>query len=135
MTEVIYNGPSDAYELDKADFKKADVEDQNKIRFDRGIPTEVSDAAAQALTEKGNAIFGEHDFSLVESEEEAEEARAAAADDEDPADNEPEPEVPEGGERQQGLDTPTASAGTGTAGAGTSTGARSTGGRTGRSTR
>lgn len=68
--KVQYTGNADFQEFSAADFKKAEVDDQHKVRFAKGEPTEVSDAAGEALiSEEG--IFGQHSFEKVEDEGEA----------------------------------------------------------------
>lgn len=63
MTKVIYTGTSDFQTFDANDFKKANVEDQEKVTFAKDEPTEVSDSAAKALTSE-EGIFGLHQFKL-----------------------------------------------------------------------
>lgn len=65
--KVKYTGKSDFQEFSAADFKKAEVDDQNKVSFPKGEAVEVSDAAGEALTSK-EGIFGQHSFEQVEDE-------------------------------------------------------------------
>lgn len=66
--KVVYTGSSDFQEFDANDFKKAEVENQKKIRFAKGEPTEVSEEAGQALT-ASSGIFGGHSFEVAPDED------------------------------------------------------------------
>jgi hypothetical protein len=55
MAKVVYNGFADFRELEAADLKKADVSGFKKTSFAKGVPVEVSDEVAKALTE--NSLF------------------------------------------------------------------------------
>lgn len=80
MSKVTYTGSSDFQIFTSADFKKGGVDDQNKVTFTRGEPTEVSDAAAAALTgEEG--VFGPY---LFEASDESETADTGFGDEADP---------------------------------------------------
>lgn len=73
MTNVTYTGESDFQVFSSADFKKAKVEDQNKVTFAKGVPQEVSEAAAKALTSE-DGVFGRHSFELSDEDETTDEA-------------------------------------------------------------
>lgn len=73
MSEVTYTGSSDFQIFSAADFEKADVKDQNKVTFAKGVPTEVSKSAAKALV-SDDGIFGPYSF------EEAEQGKGSEAD-------------------------------------------------------
>lgn len=68
MVKVKYTGTSDFQIFNTADFEKAEIEDQKKVTFAQGEPTEVSEAAASALLSKGG-IFGDFSFESAEEEE------------------------------------------------------------------
>ena len=73
MKTIQYTGGSDVQEFSHADFAKADL-DQGKLRFKQGVPQEVEDDVADALTSTSpeeSPIF--HDFSFEEVEVEEEE--------------------------------------------------------------
>ena len=111
MTKVIYTGTADFQEFSKADFEKAGVEDQNKVRFAKGEPTEVSDSAAEALlaTKEDESIFFDHSFE--------------AADDDEGGDSDTESTTSRARKKAAARSAASASdAGTGSTGAGTSTG-------------
>ena len=71
--QVKYTGKSDFQEFSAADFKKAEVDDQNKVSFPKGEAVEVSDAAGEALISK-EGVFGQHSFEQVEDEAETKSA-------------------------------------------------------------
>ena len=80
MTFITYDGPSDYQEFGAADFKKADI-DQGKLVFQRGVPKEVSDEVAEALTSTDadeSPIFHDFSFSEAEDPKEAEAEEEAA---------------------------------------------------------
>jgi membrane protein involved in colicin uptake len=80
MTFITYDGPSNFQEFSAADFNKADIE-QNKLVFERGVPKEVSDEVAQALTStdpEKSPIFHDFAFSMADDEEEADDEAKAA---------------------------------------------------------
>lgn len=56
MAKVVYNGFADFRVLEAADLKKVDVTGFKKTQFAKGVPVEVGDDVAKALTE--NSIFG-----------------------------------------------------------------------------
>lgn len=58
---VIYTGPSDAYELGPEDFAKAGVEVNETLRFVKGEPVEVSDEVAAVLVHD-QGLFGDFPF-------------------------------------------------------------------------
>jgi hypothetical protein len=76
MTNVTYTGTADFQEFSAADFKKAGVEDQNKVRFANGESTEVSESAAEALTAE-DGLFGGHSFELSQEDDESNEGTKA----------------------------------------------------------
>lgn len=125
MTQVKYDGTSDFQIFTKSDFEKAGVEDQGKVTFAKGEPTEVSEAAAAALlsTNSSESIF--HDFSFSEVDEEDQPKGAGE-------------ENPDGSNEDADTSGSTSSDTSGSTGAGTSTrggsrsgrGSRSTGGST-----
>lgn len=139
MTQVKYDGTSDFQIFTKADFEKAGVDDQGKVTFAKGEPTEVSEAAAAALlsSDADESIFHDFVFSEVEEDEEPRGEGEADLDEEDA------PPLPKGAvdKKAEAADTSgsTSSDTTGgSTGAGTSTrggarsgrGSRSTGGST-----
>lgn len=68
MTNIKYVGRSDARVLDAADLAKGDVEGFRKTVFQRNVPTEVSEEAAEAIL-RVPEIYGE--FTIVTEETEA----------------------------------------------------------------
>lgn len=79
-TYITYDGPSDFQEFGAADFAKADIE-QTKLVFQRGVPKEVSEEVAQALTStdaEESPIFHDFAFSIAEDEEEADDEAKGA---------------------------------------------------------
>lgn len=72
--KVKYTGTSDFQSFSKADFEKAEV-DQNKLTFERGVPVEVPDEVGQALVSK-EGVFG--DFSFEEADDEEGEPRSSS---------------------------------------------------------
>lgn len=71
MKTIEYTGTADFKEYTAADFKKADIEGK-KVVFQPGVPVEVDDEIADALT-SNEGLFGEELFKEVEAEN-AEEA-------------------------------------------------------------
>jgi hypothetical protein len=68
--KVKYTGTSDFQEFGAEDFKKADVNNQKKVVFAKGEPTEVSPQAGKALL-SDEGLFGPYAFEEVEEKEEA----------------------------------------------------------------
>lgn len=120
MAQVIYQGPSDAYELSAADFKRLGVEDGKKTAFPRGEAVEVDDSVAEALL-AGEKLAHSNAFKLAEN------TPTESAEDEDEGDaNEP---------METGRETTSGDAGVPATTGGTTTGARGRGGRSSGSTR
>lgn len=58
--KVVYHGPADFQEFNKADFAKAEI-DHGKVRFEQGVPQDVPSEVADVLTAK-DGVFGDHQF-------------------------------------------------------------------------
>jgi hypothetical protein len=66
---VKYTGNADFQVFSAADFKKADLE-QNQLKFAKGEPKKVKDEVGQALTSE-DGIFGDFSFEEVTDDGEA----------------------------------------------------------------
>lgn len=119
MSQVKYTGSSDFQIFEKKDFEKAGVDDQGKVTFARGEPTEVTESAAQALTstDRDESIFYAHSF--VEVDEEGNEVKQSSA--KGGSNEGDEPDLGDADSRGDQTDTDTAGAGAGTTGGGTTT--------------
>lgn len=67
--KVKYTGTSDFQEFSKADFEKAGVEDQGKVRFAKDEPKDISESAAEALLSK-DGVFGDYSFEEADEDDE-----------------------------------------------------------------
>lgn len=74
--KVVYTGTSDVQQFGADDFKKADIDGQKKLTFNRGEAVEVSDEVGQALVSK-EGIFG--DYSFEEADEDDEESSSKSS--------------------------------------------------------
>lgn len=74
MKKVVYDGMADYQVFSKADFSKADVE-QNQLKFKKGEVTEVEDSVADALL-SSDGVFGGFNFREPKDGDEGHEVEA-----------------------------------------------------------
>lgn len=68
MKNVKYVGNSDAYELSREDFEKANIS-HDGVTFPRGVPVEVTEQMAKALG-SDEGIFSDHPFEVSDDPDE-----------------------------------------------------------------